>query len=861
MARAPTFQLRENLSPDVAGANYSADVSGGFAQIARASEAFGSDIQRIAEQAAQREGQEAAARAIQAGDASPQPDWTVRGAAYNDVMDRSAVTTQRAAMNEEFAKAFATHQDNPAELSKALEAVRAGFRPTGRANVDLEVNANFALQRSNLMAQATANAQRAIEQQGQANFVRDLQTGQETLDQLAAGAPVDAAGGQRVAQGVQQLVMSIARYGPKEAFELAGVKFPPDETRQASLSPAQMQPQIARAVSQARKTWILSQAEKLTTEGARRLFAEEVRQKWQAGDAAFQGLDGADIEQLDRALEAGADRLRTEDRARRIEAGQRARDGIEAFRWGGAVDFDQLEADAKSAGDAGLLAQVQFYKNADPATKGVLSTVYARSLGLLGAEGAGDPTIWVGADGQPVGVGDAAAGAAMAAKIAADPKTFFAGILGDQVQITSGHRTAAQNAALPGASKSSDHMRGKAWDIVVPGLTSAQVVAKLRQAGIPFDQLLDEHNHAHIGFGERMRGQVLVKNGDAWSTPPDVKPGTPAFAAWSATREGFTSDPLKFALGGAKRPAIANVPVLVPEAAFAEGAPAQAWGQALAQRWQLGAALSRTYAVPQRLLTNAERDFYKSQVEADPQRAVALAVATRTAAGPAAALAMMRELGDTQIEASAHLHIADLAAGGSTLFAKTAAEGLALRGDGAKIPDEDLRRINDAFDAQRGGVPVAVMQAARMTAVAAATADHAAGRSREASYYLKGALGATSWNGRVYGGPATLNGAATIVPRWLAPGRADDALEALGRSWSRRGVGAYWSDGKPVTPAQMADVRLQPLDNGKYRFIWPKTGSALRSRDGKVIEYDLDGARDELARVLGPEAVRPLGDD
>ena len=81
--------------------------------------------------------------------------------------------------------------------------------------------------------------------------------------------------------------------------------------------------------------------------------------------------------------------------------------------------------------------------------------------------------------------------------------------LGRPVNVNSGFRSDSVNKAVGGAS-SSQHCLGEAADIVVPGLTVEQLVARIRSMNLPFDQLIDEFGSwVHISYGPRQRRQVL----------------------------------------------------------------------------------------------------------------------------------------------------------------------------------------------------------------------------------------------------------------------------------------------------------------------------------------------------------------
>lgn len=89
--------------------------------------------------------------------------------------------------------------------------------------------------------------------------------------------------------------------------------------------------------------------------------------------------------------------------------------------------------------------------------------------------------------------------------------------LGHPVIITSGYRSPDLNAAI-GGSASSQHMRGEAADIIVPGFgRPIEVCRRILEAGIVFDQLINEFSAwTHISFvpsGARMALLTIDRQG------------------------------------------------------------------------------------------------------------------------------------------------------------------------------------------------------------------------------------------------------------------------------------------------------------------------------------------------------------
>lgn len=96
--------------------------------------------------------------------------------------------------------------------------------------------------------------------------------------------------------------------------------------------------------------------------------------------------------------------------------------------------------------------------------------------------------------------------------------------VGVPVRITSGWRSPALNAVIPGASDTSDHLTGWGVDVIADGYTNTQlirIVWELVQAGdLPEpDQVITYENgnrHVHLSWsnlhGGHPRGEWLIKN-------------------------------------------------------------------------------------------------------------------------------------------------------------------------------------------------------------------------------------------------------------------------------------------------------------------------------------------------------------
>jgi hypothetical protein len=351
----------------------------------------------------------------------------------------------------------------------------------------------------------------------------------------------------------------------------------------------------------------------------------------------------------------------------------------------------------------------------------------------------------------------------------------------------------------------------------------------------------------------RRARQVADGEGDGWEMPADLAPGSKGFVAWQNTKAGMSSDPINFARGSKRRAALADVAPLVPDAAFDGGQAGQYWGAAMQQRMQLGSAMAQRYAVPLRMLTNGEKAYYADRIDHDPAYGVRLAQAARQAIGNDGAQALMKEIGGDGAN-PVSVHLADLASRGSTRLVSSAIEGGQLRAQGAKEPKfgpdgDPLDGLQAEYATAFKASPQALV-AGRTVAENARLADRSKGIFHPDAYYLNGALGAQSSNGRVYGGVGTVNGRATAMPSWLDRTQGEAALKALGERWQKFNNGPAFTDGTPMKPHEVAKLQLVMTKTGRYGLVNPKTGNAVFNKAGTPVVFDMDAVRPYLKGVL-----------
>lgn len=78
------------------------------------------------------------------------------------------------------------------------------------------------------------------------------------------------------------------------------------------------------------------------------------------------------------------------------------------------------------------------------------------------------------------------------------------------VVINSGFRSASVNRRIGGSNKS-QHCKGEAADLIIPGMEVAEVAMLIRRMNLPYDQLIDEFGQwVHVSFSPRNRRQFLT---------------------------------------------------------------------------------------------------------------------------------------------------------------------------------------------------------------------------------------------------------------------------------------------------------------------------------------------------------------
>lgn len=542
--------------------------------------------------------------------------------------------------------------------------------------------------------------------------------------------------------------------------------------------------------------------------------------------------------------------------AERTAASQRVDDLITAMRYGGAVDSQELMALANASGDPGLVARARF----------------AIEVGVQPPEGFG------GGSGGFNGDATAAGGFQAAVDFVIDDLEGGEAFVPDdngrgptRFGINSAANPDLDIANLSRAGAVARYRRNY-WDAIgadqlPPALALVAFDAAVNHGPADARRWIEESG-GDVGRYLALReadyrnlaasSSRQARNLEGWlSRLQTVRQRAARVQAFQNTQDGFSGDPIAFALGNANRPALANVVPLPVDAVFSSQTQG-AWGQLLQGRRATGQTLASQYQVPARMLTDGEAQAYKDRFERDPASAITFAQAATAAIGGQGARDLLAEVGQGGA-APTIIHIADLGRpGGDMRFAVQAAQGLAYKAAGQTLEPDDRDAVAASVDRYRTSFrsSPALLAAVQTTAEAAALADRTTGRMQEPDYYAQAAMGRTSWQGRTYGGGAAINGANVVVPRWLNPEYFDDALEALAEGWAPQGIGPVYANGQPIPARRVARLNPVLMPDGRYRLVDDRGNVAL-ARDGSAYDVNLDAGRDFVRRRLGPNAVRP----
>lgn len=854
----PTGDFGRRTSDNLIGADIGAPAAGVAGAVGAAAEGFGRTLKGMAERAWTREGEADAARAINAEnesgiDARIRPGQGIDDQAYNAVVREKRGAERQTEYLDAVSRAKIAHPDNVAGFADAVAASRAAFVPTGDAQLDLAFDRFRTLTDGAAVREVREGEERRRVQTARGAFVTALSSSETLLGQTIASAGFDDQGSALVGASLTEFASSLSRFGPREAFTLNGVEFAADPSRANAVSPEEMGRLFDAAQANARTSWISRAMERAPDAASKQAFAGQVRERWQSGDPAFAGLAAQDMDRLTNRMDAEVASAFSGENAARTQAAERTRQLLKAGEYGDDVDPAELRAAAAASGDIGLQAQADF-----ALTRGFEATPASlRAAAEAGGVGPGkvmdlllDSLEGPGFIGNDNGRGRAQYGITEASH----PEAWRDG----RVDRTEAEAIYRRDYLTPLGPLTPEMEIVALPAAVVGGVGTAK--ALLAQAGGDPERFLELETQRF----QRLARENPGKYGDdlnGWmNRVGKVRGALQAHRAGVRAQEGFANDPIGFARGNGRRPALAPIAEYDPNAVF--DGDVGGWGNWLRTRRATGQELAKQYGVPAQILTDDEEATYKARFQQDPASIMTFTAAAAQALGEDGARELLGQLGRNPGQASADLHMASLALdAGVRAFAAQATEGRRLMAEGAAPPKfetgEDLADVQRGIAAAYRTMPD-LAGPVLATARAAATADAARGQQRPAEHYVQSALGRNPYNGKFYGGVAEVNGEQTLLPSWVRQDAMDEVLGWVARSAVAGNWGPVFDNGQAIPAAGLVRMRPQAQPDGQYRLINPRTGRYVPARDGRPFEFDIDtDERHAALRRAMPDLIRP----
>lgn len=250
----------------------------------------------------------------------PRIPFSIRDAAFNKAADRVIGARASAAMEEGLRAAMSRADGDIGVLREEMEKVRSQVMselPTELPGLATELQAQFDRGRLVAERQSVELAQRRVIQRQEAALGQIVSTTQSEAERLALTGATAA----ELADHMAQATDVLARFGPREGFEIAGRYYPPDPTRAGTVTADAIAENMAKIGTEARRLMIEADFMKSEAPGQ---YAAEFRDQLFAGNSPLPAGESITLlrrmESSARASES-ARRTAAEAERRRLEKG------------------------------------------------------------------------------------------------------------------------------------------------------------------------------------------------------------------------------------------------------------------------------------------------------------------------------------------------------------------------------------------------------------------------------------------------------------------------------------------------------------------------------------------------------------
>lgn len=240
----------------------------------------------------------------------PRLPFTVRDAAFNRAADRVITARATAAMEEGMRAAMQRADGDLGQLREEMESVRAQVMselPQEMPGLSTELQSQFDRGRIAAERQAIEISQRRVMARQEEALGQIVTTTRSEAERLALTGATAA----ELADHMAQATDTLAQFGPREGFEIAGRTYPADPTRAGTMTPDAIATNMAEITMGARRLMIEADFMRSAAPGQ---YVDEFRQQVFSGNSPLPS--GESLEML-RSMES---RARSTESARRTAA-------------------------------------------------------------------------------------------------------------------------------------------------------------------------------------------------------------------------------------------------------------------------------------------------------------------------------------------------------------------------------------------------------------------------------------------------------------------------------------------------------------------------------------------------------------
>lgn len=240
----------------------------------------------------------------------PRRAFTVKDAAFNRAADRIITARASAALEDGMQAAIQRSDGDLGRLREEMDQVRAQVMselPKEMPGLATELQAQYDRGKSVAERQAVEIAQKRVYQRQEEALTQIVSTTRAEAERLA----ITGASAGEIADHMAQATDTLAQFGPREEFQIAGRVFPADPTRAGTMTADAIASNVADITMKSRRLLIEADFMRSDAQGQ---YVEEFRQQVMSGNSPLPA--GESIELL-RTLET---RARTTESARRTAA-------------------------------------------------------------------------------------------------------------------------------------------------------------------------------------------------------------------------------------------------------------------------------------------------------------------------------------------------------------------------------------------------------------------------------------------------------------------------------------------------------------------------------------------------------------